>query len=298
MSLLASFEKRPQFYELLLIVCYLFINNTINATSILMEASRSGQAISFPLWQPFVWEYSSALGLILLLPLITFLLKIAPLTWRFIKQNIIWHLLASVVFSMLHIALMVLFRKIAYISQNLHYEFGELPIELFYEYRKDVWAYFFLIMVIYSFRFMVSRMIGEAQTISDGEESDGENSQEVSHSESSDSPPPKVERLLVKKLGKEFIIKISDIEWLESSGNYVNLHINGRIYPLRSTLSHFIGQISAQGFCRIHRSYGVNLDAIESITSLPSGDGEITLKNAKVLNLSRRYRDDFKARLS
>ncbi len=283
MSLLARFEKRPQFYELLLIACYLFINNTINATSILMEASRNGQEITFPLWQPFVWEYSSALSLILLLPLIIFLLKKAPLTWQFIKQNIIWHLLGSIVFSMLHVALMVLFRKIAYFSQDLHYEFGELPIELFYEYRKDLWSYFFFIMVVYSFRFVASRLIGEAQLLADGEDS-------VSKSQA-------VERLLVKKLGKEFIIKISDIEWLESSGNYVNLHIKGRIYPLRSTLSHFIEQISAQGFCRIHRSYGVNLDAIESITSLASGDGEITLKNTKTLNLSRRYRDDFKARL-
>ena len=61
----------------------------------------------------------------------------------------------------------------------------------------------------------------------------------------------KLNAYLVKKLGKEFIIKVDDIEWLESSGNYVNLHIKGRIYPIRSTLNLLIEQISHKGFCRI-----------------------------------------------
>jgi len=248
-----------------------------------MEASRNGQEIAFPFWQPFIWEYSSALSLILLLPLLILFLAKVPLTWQCIKQNILWHLLGSVVFSLIHISIMVLLRKIAYISQNLHYEFGEMPIELFYEYRKDLWAYFFFIMIIYSFRFVTSRLIGEAQLIVDGEE--------LSKSQT-------IDRLLVKKLGKEFIIKIEDIEWLESSGNYVNLYIKERIYPTRSTLSAFMEKISEQGFCRIHRSYGVNLNAVESITPLPSGDCEIKLKNDKVLNLSRRYRDEFKAKFN
>jgi len=283
MTILSSFEKRPKLYELLFISFYLLINNTISATSILMEASRGGQEIPFPFWQPFVWEYSSALSLILLLPLLILLLTKVPLTWPFIKQNIIWHIFGSFVFSMMHISLMVLFRKIAYISQNLRYEFGEMPIELFYEYRKDALAYFLFIIIIYCYRFVTSRMIGEAQPIVDGED---------------DHKPQKIERLLVKKLGKEFIIKIEDIEWLESCGNYVNLHIKGRVYPTRSTLGNFIEQISEQGFCRIHRSYGVNLNAVESITPLQSGDCEVKLKSEKVLNLSRRYRDEFKAKLN
>ena len=108
----------------------------------------------------------------------------------------------------------------------------------------------------------------------------------------------KCDRLLVKKLGKEFIIKVEDIEWLESCGNYVNLHIKERIYPTRATLSGLITQISDKGFCRIHRSYGINLDAVDSIAPQPSGDSEVKLKNGKILNLSRRYRDEFKVRLS
>ena len=203
------------------------------------------------------------------------------MTWSLIKKNILWHILGSVVFSMMHISLMVLFRKMAYITQNLQYQFGDMPTEFFYEYRKDLWAYILFVIIIYCYRFVTSRMIGEAQPIIDGEDN---------------SKPQTLKRLLVKKLGKEFIINIEDVEWLESSGNYVNLHIKERIYPVRSTLSHFITQITEQGFCRIHRSYGVNLNAVESITPLSSGDCKVTLKAGNTLNLSRRYRDEFKAK--
>jgi len=287
MTLLTEIEKRPQFYELCFLVVYMFINNTINATSILMEAGREKQELEFPLWQPFVLEYTSALSFVLLMPLLLLFLKKVPLTWLHLKKNIIWHLLASVVFSLMHVALMVFFRKLVFISQQMHYQFGELPLELLYEYRKDAWAYIFFVMVIYCFRFIVSRLIGEAHLVPDGE------------AESESTPKEQeCDRLLVKKLGKEFIIKVEDIDWLESCGNYVNLHVKERIYPLRATLGGLIGQISDKGFCRIHRSHGVNLDAVDAITPQPSGDCQVLLKNGKQLNLSRRYRDEFKHRLS
>ncbi len=122
---------------------------------------------------------------------------------------------------------------------------------------------------------MVQQLLGEAASIEESEQ------QTIST----------INRLLVKKLGKEFIIKIEDVDWLESSGNYVNLHIGSRIYPLRATLTALSKQLEVQGFCRIHRSYGVKLDKVESITPLPSGDSEIKLTTGKVLNLSRRYKE-------
>ena len=181
----------------------------------------------------------------------------------------------------MHVSLMVLFRKMVYFSQGLQYQFGNMPKELLYEYRKDAWFYVFVVISLYSFRFVVSRLIGEALLIKDGEE------------------PSKVQnydRLLVKKLGKEFIIKVEDIEWFESCGNYVNLHVKERIYPTRNTITKLVAQISVQGFCRIHRSHGVKIDAVDIIIPQPSGDCEVQLKCGKILNLSRRYKEEFKGR--
>ena len=50
-------------------------------------------------------------------------------------------------------------------------------------------------------------------------------------------PVDRPERFLVRKLNREFLIATDDIEWLQASGNYVNLRVAGRDYPLRSTIA-------------------------------------------------------------
>jgi hypothetical protein len=57
---------------------------------------------------------------------------------------------------------------------------------------------------------------------------------------------------LVKKLHKEFLIKPSSIEWVESSGNYQNLHVQGQIYPIRCTHAALLEQLGT-GFFKINR---------------------------------------------
>src|SRR3546814_4990152 len=76
--------------------------------------------------------------------------------------------------------------------------------------------------------------------------------------------------LLVRKLGREFLVAASDIEWLQAAGNYVNLRVRGRDYPLRSTIAGIAAQLDPDRFVRIHRSYIVNLDTVASIEPLRS----------------------------
>ena len=280
-SKLIHFQKYKLRYEIAILFFYFLINNGISATSVIMEAGRKGDP-EFQLWEPFVWEYSSAIGVLLLFPALVFLLRKLPFSWTNIKKSLVIYLASSVAFSACHIAIMVAIRKIIYWMQGQFYDFGNIGYELLYEYRKDLWGFIFFIVLIKSYDFILSRLQGEANPVTEGEDETSNNN---------------IERLLVKKLGKEFIVKVETIEWLESSGNYVNLHIKGRIYPTRATLTQLISQIEEQGFCRIHRSHAVNLNNIDSITPLSSGDSEVKLNNGKVLNLSRRYKDAFKSQL-
>ncbi|MFQ3193643.1 MAG: hypothetical protein ACI9N3_000455 [Colwellia sp.] len=280
MNKLHHFQKYKFRYEVLGIFGYLFINSVILATSVIMEANRSGVP-SFQLWEPFVWEFSSAIATILLLPACVWLLKKQPFNWSKIKYSLTVYFICSLFFSIVHVSVMVAIREIIYWTQSLNYDFGNIFIEFLYEYRKDLMSFISLLVVIKGYGFIVSRLQGEASPIAVGEE----------------NITQRFDRLLVKKLGKEFIVKVEDIEWLESSGNYVNLHSKGRIYPTRTTLTQLISQIEEQGFCRIHRSYAVNLNNIDSITPLSSGDSEVKLNNGKILNLSRRYKDAFKSKL-
>ena len=202
--------------------------------------------------------------------------------WSHIKKTVTVYFGASLLFSVFHIAGMVLIRKLIYLTQSMDYQFGSIGYGFFYEYRKDLITFTVVLGIIYSYRFIWSRLQGEANIVENGED---------------DSKTKSFDRILIKKLGKEFIVKISEIEWLEASGNYVNLHVQGRTYPTRNTLAKLVDEISEQGFCRIHRSYAVNLDAVESISNLASGSGEVTLKSGRVLNLSRRYHDELKRNL-
>jgi hypothetical protein len=280
MNKLHHFQKYKFRYEVLGIFGYLFINSVILATSVIMEANRSGVP-SFQLWEPFVWEFSSAIATILLLPACVWLLKKHPFNWSKVTFSLGMYFISSIIFSIVHVSVMVTIREVIYWTQSLNYDFGNIFIEFLYEYRKDLMSFISLLVVIKGYGFIVSRLQGEASPIAIGEE----------------NITQRFDRLLVKKLGKEFIVKVEDIEWLESSGNYVNLHSKGRIYPTRTTLTQLISQIEEQGFCRIHRSYAVNLNNIDSITPLSSGDSEVKLNNGKILNLSRRYKDAFKSKL-
>jgi hypothetical protein len=281
MNKLQHFQKYKFRYEVAAIFCYLLINSVILATSEIMEANRSGEA-TFQLWEPFVWEFSSAIATMILLPGCIWLLKNHTFDWEKVKTFFAIYLLSSVIFSIAHVVIMVAIRKLVYWSQTLDYNFGNIGVEFLYEFRKDLWSFIFILMFIKGYGFIISRLQGEANPISVGEE---------------ENITQRFDRLLVKKLGKEFIVKVEDIEWLESSGNYVNLHIKERIYPTRATLTQLISQIEEQGFCRIHRSHAINLNNIESITPLSSGDSEVKLDNGKVLSLSRRYKDAFKSQL-
>ena len=266
-----------------MVFLFFLINNGILATTEVMEELRENDTLNFPLWQPFVNEYTSAIGMIVMLPLLIRFLDRFPVNWQAVTRSIGIYFPASLIFSIGHISIMFGLRYVIFGFMDRQFYIGDIAFEFLYEYRKDLWSFIALIAIIKSYDFIIARLQGEANIVNNDEEED---------------ETPQFDRLLVKKLGKEFILKVSDIEWLESSGNYVNLHSRGRIYPMRSTLNGLLDKIQDKGFARIHRSYGVNLECVQEITPLPGGDSEIALTNGKNLTLSRRYKDQFRTQMA
>ncbi len=299
---LQRFEQRPLLHSYLLIAIYLLLNNSINATSVWMEHSRDPQN-TLQLWEPFLWEYSSAFSTLLLCPFLGWMFSRYPMRLSNFKQLLLTHLLGSLLFSMAHVTLMVGIRTAVYALLQRGYDFGPVAREFFYEYRKDVWGYLFFFGMYQLLQFVYRRLKGEASLIQTGDDDaepaqpgDQHHDRQNQHQQATPPTPATIQsHFLVKKLDKEFLIAIQDIEWLEACGNYVNLHSKGRIYPLRATLSKTMEQLASQGFSRIHRSFAVNHHAVESISYQPSGDGDILLKTGQQLALSRRFKDEFRA---
>ncbi|MGY1424729.1 LytTR family DNA-binding domain-containing protein [Lysobacter sp. A289] len=236
-------------------------------------------------WEPLTWSWSSGLLQLALVPVLLWFTRRWPLhldTWR---RHLAWYLPASVVWSVLHVAGMVAVRKLVYLTQGFSYDFGNWPAELLYEYSKDVRTFIGMVLLIHGYRLLVLRLQGEASVL------------DVPDGGLAVEPVERPERFLVRKLGREFLIAAADVEWLQASGNYVNLHLDGRDYPLRSTIAGIESKLDSTRFVRIHRSYIVNFNQIASIEPLDSGDARVHLKNGAPLPCSRRYRQTLRERL-
>lgn len=285
LTVITQLKRYPKRYAYALLSLFLFINATVNASSAWTDLQRAAPTDTAQ-WEPFLWEYSSALSTLLWCPLLFWWFSRYPIRLTAIGRQLLCHLVASVVYALLHIVTMILLRQPIYNLAGGHYGFDPLTADFIYEYRKDAWAYVFFLCCFYIARFIHSRLTGEAHTLDQAEHS----SPNLAIPEPQSAP----NYYLVKKLDKEFLLATTDIEWLEANGNYVNLHSQGRIYPLRATLSATIVQLAPLGFCRIHRSLAVNVNKVISVQYQSSGDGEVHLQSAAKISLSRRYKEDFK----
>ena len=105
---------------------------------------------------------------------------------------------------------------------------------------------------------------------------------------SSEPPPaPVTDRFPVRKLGRDFLVRVGEIDWIEASENYVTLYDGKRAYPLRETMIDIEQRLEPHGFLRVHRSAVVNL---ERIKALVPGGGAVQLDIEQEMPASRRYR--------
>jgi DNA-binding LytR/AlgR family response regulator len=103
------------------------------------------------------------------------------------------------------------------------------------------------------------------------------------------------ERFAVRKRGKEIMVEVADIDWIEAAGNYAVLHVGGETLEIRSSLTKLEGELDPRRFVRVHKSYVVNVARIAEVTPWISGDWRIRLQDGAEVNLSRRYRQRFEA---
>lgn len=253
------------------------INCSGNAITTWMDLRRDGVA-STRAWEPWVWEFSSGLvWLLVLVPVIAWFSRRFPLhldTWR---RRLPWYLLATVPVSAAHVLAMVGLRMLAYRLMGGHYDLGPWPREFLYEYLKDVRTFAIILACIDGYRFLLRRLQGEVQLLAAPDEGPPV------------EPIERPERFLVRKLGRDFLVATADIEWVQAAGNYVNLHVRGHDYPLRSTMAAIEARLDPAAFVRIHRSYLVNLRRIASIEPLDGGEARVHLGEGVALPCSRRH---------
>jgi len=102
-----------------------------------------------------------------------------------------------------------------------------------------------------------------------------------------------LERIAVAQDERIILVKVDDIDYLESSGNYVLLHIGPNVFQVRETLGHIEAQLSPFVFARIHRRSIVNIERVRELRPWFTGDFQVILRDGTELRLSRTYRAQF-----
>jgi two-component system, LytTR family, response regulator len=104
--------------------------------------------------------------------------------------------------------------------------------------------------------------------------------------------PRFLERFVVRSGGKILILRAEDVDWIEAAANYVKLHVSGRVYLMRETMTRLEQALDPNHFVRIHRSTIVRVDRIRMLEPLFQGDYVVVLQDGARLPTSRTYRDN------
>lgn len=226
--------------EIGLWLAYIFISTTVNATSVFIEYARTDRSIE--IWEPFAWEYSSGVLTLLLIPLVLWTERRFPFTVSTCRKSVIIHFGATIPFSIVHVAGMVAIRKVIYALNGRFYDFGSIPVEFLYEWRKDALTYGLIIFVINAYRVFRERADGDANFV-------------PPHA----TTPPAASSFRVTKGGRDKTVPVDKIEWIEAAGNYVILHAAQDDYMMRATLTALEQRLEGETFIRVHRSSLVNV---------------------------------------
>ncbi len=101
---------------------------------------------------------------------------------------------------------------------------------------------------------------------------------------------PYLVRLAVRRNGRITLVRVDDVEWIESSANYVRLHVGDASHLVRMTMAELEQRLDPGRFARVHRYTIVRIDCVKDIVPELHGDFSLSLKNGTTLRLSRNYR--------
>lgn len=104
--------------------------------------------------------------------------------------------------------------------------------------------------------------------------------------------------LAVRSVGRIDRVNLADVLWIESAGNYVELHLSQRTFLHRSPLSELERYLDPAQFLRIHRRILVRSSQMQAMRQLQEGSHELTLAGGAQLPVSERYAASVKMHLA
>lgn len=100
-----------------------------------------------------------------------------------------------------------------------------------------------------------------------------------------------LERLVIKDAGRVFFLRTEEIDWIESAGNYVRLHVARESHLLRETMNTLESRLNSAKFLRIHRTTIINVERIRELHPLFRGEYILVLRDGTRLTSGRAYKE-------
>ena len=270
-------EQRSFDWRLPVLWAVLLAISTVAQTYVYM-ADETRRGVVMPLDRALVIQGTSHLVIAALLPALYWLQRRWPASGGL--RNVLILGLAVVPFSLVHTAGMGALRLLWFNAiMGEAYKFPLTLDRLAYEFAKDVVSYGMLLVGVA----VLGRLFRRAP-------------RPVPVPAEPAAASALAERFAVRQRGgREVMVEVADIDWVEAAGNYAILHVGGDTYEIRSSLTKLEGELDPRRFVRVHKSYVVNVARIAEVTPWISGDWRIRLQDGAEVNLSRRYRQRFEA---
>lgn len=214
-------------------------------------------------------QATSAIAALIMVIFVVYWLRLFPIRRDRWASAVIGHTVGSIMFAFGHHVLMIVQRVILYSFRDITYRWqSDFVPNLIVEYQKDIKIYIGIVAVISAYQY-------------------------YRHVQSDSSPQAdRTKRLAVQTGTGEAFIAYDEIDYVEASRNYVEVHVGDKAYLIRDTFANMEKRLANGSFARSHRSYIVNLDRVAEIKTTDSTQ-QIYLKNGVTLPLSRSYRDAF-----
>jgi DNA-binding LytR/AlgR family response regulator len=250
----------------------------VNALSVDYDLARLGRP--HRLWEPFIWEASSAavISALLVLPR-----QAAKLAGGFAGHRVTLGLSLiglALAFSAAHICGMVLLRYLAYAVAGAAYKFNWSVGAVIYELRKDLFSFSIIGVIFWLAERAFARSGAIAPTRVGGDAGASERLTE-----------PAASRLWLRDGRTSILVDVNDVVCITSAGNYVEyVMVAGERHLIRTTLQAEAARLSKFGIARVHRTRLVNVKRIVAVTWRQSGDFDLGLDNGETIAGSRRYK--------
>jgi two-component system LytT family response regulator len=105
----------------------------------------------------------------------------------------------------------------------------------------------------------------------------------------------KVSRLMIRERGQNHLVSVAMIDYVEAQDDYIVIHTEGKTWMKTQSLSDLEAQLDNAQFVRVHRSYLVNVESVQSMGRISKDVQSVVLKDGVELPVSRAGLERLKA---